>query len=351
MILEFPDYYETFQCIGSKCPDTCCAGWEVDVDPDSCEYYQSIQGPFGDRLRKALTIDGEDRYFPLDPAGRCPFLDHQNLCDIYKNLGEASLCQTCTEYPRYFMDIGNYEQIDMSLSCMELGRIFFSDTTPVSYVRTENNEEGEPLTPEDQQLLIEILALRNKAINLIQHPDRFFLSGWGAYMEDLKKIFALCQEAENASDEELAASRAFQRESYSDLYQCLSAFDVISDQWSSRLPWYRQIAAELDRSPEFLLHFLTQQSAEFFIWFRKLTVYFIYRYFIDTCIDQDPEIELCLLYRSLRSILLMLIAEKQHTAMDSPVSRDEFIYIAHLFSKEVEHDEENVTRIKGLSNQ
>ncbi len=48
-------------------------------------------------------------------------------------------------------------------------------------------EDGDFTINHWKQLLIEILALRNKAINLIQHPDRFFLSGWDAYMEDLKK--------------------------------------------------------------------------------------------------------------------------------------------------------------------
>ena len=31
----YPSYYKKFRCVADKCPDTCCAGWEVVVDPPS----------------------------------------------------------------------------------------------------------------------------------------------------------------------------------------------------------------------------------------------------------------------------------------------------------------------------
>lgn len=32
MKIRVPDYYDEFECIADKCTDTCCAGWQVDVD-------------------------------------------------------------------------------------------------------------------------------------------------------------------------------------------------------------------------------------------------------------------------------------------------------------------------------
>ena len=32
MKIRVPEYYKDFACIGGTCIDTCCAGWEVDVD-------------------------------------------------------------------------------------------------------------------------------------------------------------------------------------------------------------------------------------------------------------------------------------------------------------------------------
>ena len=91
-----PDFLRDFHCIASACQDTCCAGWEIEVDSVSAEYYRSIPGAFGEELRKRLeTEEGED-FFRLTRQRRCPFLDEQNLCRIYQNLGEDALCDICT---------------------------------------------------------------------------------------------------------------------------------------------------------------------------------------------------------------------------------------------------------------
>ena len=55
MTIEYPDYYEKFRCIGGACPDTCCAGWEVDIDEETAEYYLQQEGEFGERLRISAT--------------------------------------------------------------------------------------------------------------------------------------------------------------------------------------------------------------------------------------------------------------------------------------------------------
>ena len=40
MKITVPDYYKEFKCIAGACEDTCCAGWQVDVDEDSFAYYK-----------------------------------------------------------------------------------------------------------------------------------------------------------------------------------------------------------------------------------------------------------------------------------------------------------------------
>ena len=37
MIVRYPDYYEKFACIAGACEDTCCAGWEIDLDEETYE--------------------------------------------------------------------------------------------------------------------------------------------------------------------------------------------------------------------------------------------------------------------------------------------------------------------------
>ena len=65
MIFRYPDYYEKFSCIAGACEDTCCAGWEIDIDDKSYEYYKTVGGAFGEMLRqniKEYENDEEDAY-------------------------------------------------------------------------------------------------------------------------------------------------------------------------------------------------------------------------------------------------------------------------------------------------
>ena len=57
MKLRVPDYYYKFKCIGEDCTDSCCIGWELDIDEESYEAYKKVGGEFGEKLRKSM-VDG-----------------------------------------------------------------------------------------------------------------------------------------------------------------------------------------------------------------------------------------------------------------------------------------------------
>ena len=33
-----PEYYDRFRCIAGACKDSCCIGWEIDVDEEKQSY-------------------------------------------------------------------------------------------------------------------------------------------------------------------------------------------------------------------------------------------------------------------------------------------------------------------------
>ena len=54
MKLIAPDYYTSFRCIADKCKHNCCkGGWIISIDEDTLEYYRTVTGPLGDRLKQA----------------------------------------------------------------------------------------------------------------------------------------------------------------------------------------------------------------------------------------------------------------------------------------------------------
>ena len=200
MLLRIPDFYDSFHCIGGKCPDNCCIGWELDIDDDTYEYYRSVQGPFGERLRENMSgaeksSESESVSFRLQVDGRCPFLNSENLCDICLELGPDALCRICTDYPRYSFEWGDTIEKSLTLSCPEAGRLLFLNDIPVHFKEIPLNESGldaymtdeeygemgtdevripfiEEYSEEDPAQIQKIALIRNECIRILQEEKR-----------------------------------------------------------------------------------------------------------------------------------------------------------------------------------
>lgn len=70
----YPDYYGKFKCIADRCTDSCCIGWEIDIDRESAERYNQCGGALGRRLSEniALSEDGTCSFI-LGENERCRF--------------------------------------------------------------------------------------------------------------------------------------------------------------------------------------------------------------------------------------------------------------------------------------
>lgn len=58
MEYTYPAYFYDFQCVASECTDTCCAAWEIMIDPVSLKKYRKYPGFFGNRLKNPSTGNG-----------------------------------------------------------------------------------------------------------------------------------------------------------------------------------------------------------------------------------------------------------------------------------------------------
>lgn len=135
-----PSFFDQFKCIGSACTDTCCAGWEIEVDETTAEGYLTEKGAFGDRLRREIGSEPGEYFFKLQ-NNRCPFLNKENLCDIFINLGEDRLCDICREHPRFYNWFGDYTEVGLGLCCEEAERLLFSDSKQLTFVEEVTQDE------------------------------------------------------------------------------------------------------------------------------------------------------------------------------------------------------------------
>lgn len=168
MRITKPQYFDTFRCIASACPDSCCKEWDVQVDPESAAYYRSLPGPLGDKLREVLqTVDGEDIMTITD--GRCPMWRADGLCRIQAELGEAALCRTCREFPRLRHDYGGFVELGLELSCPEAAKFIL--TAPPAPPLEEEVPGGEaPEYDEDAMALLK--TTRATVLTLLSDTSR-----------------------------------------------------------------------------------------------------------------------------------------------------------------------------------
>lgn len=127
MIYVIPSCFDGFSCIGSRCPDTCCSGWRVDLDPEILKVYESMKTPLGTEIRSKI-IRGEDGACFEMEQGRCPFLNQDKLCRLILEQGEEILSVTCREHPRFRDEYGIMEETCLSISCPEAAKMLLNGT-------------------------------------------------------------------------------------------------------------------------------------------------------------------------------------------------------------------------------
>ena len=122
-------YYDDFKCIGSECPNSCCVGWEIDLDINTFQKYRDLHDS---NINKCISVNQKPTYDKFAKIKnvkdqRCSFLDKNNLCNIQKKYSEKLLSPTCSNFPRRKVDFGSKQLSSCLLSCPEISRIFFSD--------------------------------------------------------------------------------------------------------------------------------------------------------------------------------------------------------------------------------
>ena len=133
MKIKVPDYFVKFRCIADQCKDSCCIGWEIDIDDITKAKYQALNTEIG----REIVEKTKHGCFPLDAIGRCAFLDENGLCRIISAHGDGYLCDICREHPRYY-GVGKYGiEGGLGLGCEEAADIILSLDKLPKLIETE----------------------------------------------------------------------------------------------------------------------------------------------------------------------------------------------------------------------
>lgn len=363
MILRLPDYYKEFHCIAEKCKDSCCIGWEIDIDEETLEYYKSIPGAFGRRLKENM-IEGEETSFALH-KGRCAFLNEKNLCDICTELGETSLCEICLEYPRFTVEYGAVREKCLGLSCEEAGRLIFEKDTSMCLEETvleeqyqwkEEEEEYEvcegemddtqyPFLETARDYVLELLKNREKNIeerakgiilfaSIVQNKmNEGDFSDIGQVIEEYRSCIEAGKKEEPPDSVWQERFRLYQARM--DVYEELELLDKEWDTvFREMKEQYKDTASYKQMQKEFIAHY-TRKDIEY----EHLLVYFVFRYGMKAVYDCN------FLEKIQFSIVSFLVIRDMDALCFQKKGRfglEERIDMARIYSKEVEHSEDNL---------
>lgn len=319
MLLRVPDYYERFHCLAGGCPQSCCIGWEVEIDDDTAAWYAQAAGALGDKLRGSLCRDAEGTLcFPLS-GGRCPFLDGAGLCEIHRQMGARHTSVTCREHPRFTEDFGPLREISLSASCPEAARLLLEGEEALSFPTVEIEEEGEA----GDSWLAPLLALRERCMRLL--ADRSM-----PVRRRLAQLLALGSEAQLLLDDD----RAEELPALCQRWTPLRVSHVTYDGAALLPSIFKKLASLEVLEPDWLALLRRAEGAQAASlpapMLERMTAYFLFRWLAKAVNDGDA------LGRIQLTVLSVLTVERLSACTPSP---REALY---RYCREIEHCQENL---------
>ena len=278
--LTVPSYYDKFRCIADKCRHSCCIGWEIDIDEETMELYDTLEGEFGDKIR--ANIEGEAPHFKLNEQERCPFLKKDGFCEIICELGEDALCDICYLHPRFQNDYETFTETGLGMCCEEAARIIL-DEEERFYINVPENAIEKQFFKRRKEIF-DILQNREKTVK-----ERF---------EELGNIDF----------------------SINELYEKYLSLERLDEEWTLMLNKIKN--SNFDAN--------IFENKDFQLEFEQLAVYFVFRHYAKVLKGEDEN-----------KILNFVIVSCFIIGILWSIGED-ITEVARMYSSEIEYCEENL---------
>lgn len=361
-----PQYYDNFTCIADRCPDTCCAGWQIVIDDISLENYGKISGTFGERLQK--SIDWKEGIFRQNQR-RCAFLNQENLCDLYRELGADSLCDTCRMYPRHVEEYEDLREFSLSLSCPVAAEMILGCKEQVRFLEEEDDVEEQEEEYEDfdiilfdwleeaREVLLEVIQDRSLPVSarMLVLLNVSFLSQ-KALDQGILLEMDLRAEVEKAVSESRKTSvqkqgeKVFQNKIL--LLKDLQKLEVLREEWTELLHrleknlYARGVEDYEALREEFLesVQETSSQKKQWEIYEEQLLVFFVYTYFCGAVYDD-------MIYtKAVLAVFSVLWIEElwmeRWLSKGQKLEFQDMVQVAYTYAREIEHSDENLNLLE-----
>lgn len=295
-----PNYYKKFSCIADKCKHSCCIGWEIDIDDTTLEQYKNINTEFGEKINENIIMNDDCACFKLTDNERCLFLNENNLCEIILNLGENSLCQICSDHPRFRNYFADRIEIGLGLACEEVARIVVNEIEPFRLIEIDETDEKSTIHEDE----IEFFDLRNEIFDIINREQKFDLT--------INKILD-------------KFNIKFPQKSVCEWVDIYTKLEMLDDNWGIILNKLKP-----SKNTKFALTYSNENAL------KNLLIYFIYRHLGESVYDGNFEGRL--LFAILSCYMISALSNMDYKIED----------IARMYSSEIEYSDENLSTLIDL---
>lgn len=280
----FPNYYEKFKCIADRCKHSCCIGWEIDIDEDTMDLYNSLKGDFAERIRS--NIEGDTPHFVLKESERCPFLNQNGLCDIICELGDGALCDICYLHPRFSNFYDDFTETGLGLCCEEAVRIILSEQEKFFISAPRSTDKSD------------FFSKRQEVFDILQNRE-------ATVLERLKNLA-----------EKYDLNFKFSNKELYDFYMSLERLDK---------SWEKELEKLKNTENESVF-----EREDLQIFFEQLACYFVFRHF-----------------ESGVTFALISCWVVGQMCLDCE-SIEDMMDVVRMYSSEIEYSEENVEKVKAF---
>lgn len=338
MITHFPLYYKDFKCIASRCKESCCsAGWQIFIDQKTADFYKSVPGDFGQKLRDSITFSNPPEFI-LTKNGRCPFLNNNNLCDIYSKLGPERLCQICTEHPRFYECFNSFVECGLGIYCEEACRIILTQEVPF---RIYSKETDDTISSDcNEELLNYLYKCRLQIFEYLSNAD---IPANSCICDILWFTHTVQQNIDsNMLDDEIIFSVS--PTCHTDIK---NFFNVLLTLEPNDKNWFQTIEKNTkiyDKNIDKLKDFY-KQNPQVQQYIKNLANYYVYRYYLRSIYDEDVLSSLKFIAVSLAIIQALFFCK---WIENKKIDLDECVMIAKKYAEEIECSDDNINHLLSL---
>ena len=321
MLYIRPSFYDKFKCIADKCTDSCCIGWEINIDNETMDIYNNMPTEFGEKIRENI-VENEDgtHSFKLCKDERCPFLNEKNLCDIITDCGEENICYICSEHPRFYNDFPDVTEYGLGLCCEEVCRLLLENDEPLKFVAFEDETECYFENYEDEvESYSKIYNVRNQIYEILELNI--------SYAEKIQRIINFL---ENYNGEKITISSDYE------ILQMYKKTEPINDEWIEYFESLKNSIDDILRNEKPFDETSNGDSK-----YSKILNYVIYRHLMKSAFFDISSFIGCVNF-CVSSVRFIKLCDIKTYVENGCVKEIDRINNVKRWSKQIEYSEENV---------